>query len=154
MKGQSHLMEYVLLMFFVVMIMVVLMFFLTGWQVTSSTSQQYEAMSHKAAFLLRAFANSPYLNKKTYPEGSMFEDSKLTAITCEDLRKLYGSGWYAELKDISMEGECNEETYPNCGEWTFCKKKEKSMVFDIPVNIYRKTTGEIHIGILKVGLYV
>jgi len=153
MKGQVHLMEYVLLGFFIVLIIVLVTLFLTGWQITSVQSEQRRVVYDRAEFFLRALVNSPYLNKKTFKEGSMLEDSKLTSVTCEDLQKLYGRGWFAEINSLNLEGECTEESYPSCGSWSYCKKEGEAIVFEIPVNIYRKTTGEIDIGILKVGLY-
>lgn len=154
MRGQAQLMEYVLLSFFIILIIVLTTLFLTGWQITSTQSEQRRVFYSKAEFLLRAFTNSPYVNKNTYKEGSMLEDSKLTSITCEDLEKLYGAGWFAEVESLEFANECNEETpYPLCGKWSYCKKEGDAIIFEIPVNIYRKTTGEVDIGFLRVGMY-
>lgn len=154
MKGQAQLMEYVLLSFFIVLIIVMITVFLTSWQITSTSSEQRRLFYDRAEFLLRAFTNSPYINKDTYKEGSMLEDSKLTAITCEDLESLYGTGWFAEIESLGSDIECSPETYDNyCGKWEYCKKEGNAAIFEIPVNIYRKTTGEIDIGFLRVGLY-
>ena len=154
MKGQVHIMEYVLLSFFIILVIVLIALFLTGWQITTTESEQRKVFLNKAEFLLRAFTNSPYMNKNTYKEGSMLEDSKLSAITCEDLQKLYGEGWYAEVESLAFKDECGGETpYPLCGKWTYCKTGGDAIIFELPVNIYRKTTGEIDIGFLRVGLY-
>ena len=153
MKGQVHIMEYVLLSFFIILVIVMIALFLTGWQITTTESEQRDVFVNRAEFLLRAFTNSPYLNKNTYKEGSMLEDSKLSAITCEDLQELYGRGWYAEVESLTFKDECTEDSYPLCGKWTYCKTGGKAIIFELPVNIYRKTTGEIDIGHLKVGLY-
>ncbi|UCC92121.1 MAG: hypothetical protein JSV39_02580 [Candidatus Aenigmatarchaeota archaeon] len=154
MRGQAQLMEYVLLSFFILLIIVVITLFLTGWQITTTGSEQRKVLYDRAEFLLRAFTNSPYINKNTYKEGSMMEDSKLTSITSEDLEILYGKGWFAEIESLEFRDDCNEETpYPLCGKWSYCKKEGNAITFEIPVNIYRKTTGEIDIGFLRVGLY-
>lgn len=153
MKGQVHLMEYVLLSFFVLLIIVMITFFLTGWQMSTIGSEQTRVTYTKAGFLLRAFTNSPYINKNTYKEGSMLEDSKLSSITCDDLEKLYGTGWYAEIEILDSGEECTAENFPLCGKWSYCKKEGDALIFEIPVNIYRKTTGRIDIGLLRVGLY-
>lgn len=157
MKGQVHLMEYVLLSFFVVLIIVVITFFLTGWQISTTRSEQSNLEYSRAEFLLRSFANSPYINKNTYKEGSMLEDSKLTSITCEELQSLYGTGWYAEVESLEFKEfnePCDAGIYPVCGSWSYCKEGGKTAItFEIPVNIYRKTTGKIDAGLLKVGLY-
>jgi len=147
-------MEYVLLSFFVMLIIVLITLFLTGWQMSTIGSEQRKVTYAKAEFLLRAFTNSPYINKNTYKEGSMLEDSKLSSITCDDLEKLYGTGWYAEVESLEFKDECTIDNYPLCGKWSYCKKEGEATTFEIPVNIYRKTTGEIDIGFLKVGLYI
>jgi hypothetical protein len=155
MKGQVHLMEYVLLGFFVVLIIVVITFFLTGWQISTTSSEQRSMEYSRAEFLLRSFANSPYLNKNAYKEGSMLEDSKLTSITCEELQTLYGTGWYAEVESLEFKEPCTTESFlQGCGSWSYCKEQGKTAItFEIPVNIYRKTTGEVDVGFLRVGLY-
>lgn len=157
MRGQAQLMEYVLLSFFVVLIIVVVTFFLTGWQITTTNSEQRTMEYAKAEFLLRSFANSPYINRNTYKEGSMLEDSKLTAITCNDLQLLYGTGWYAEIEALDYQGsdvQCDAGVYPYCGSWIYCKEEGKTaVIFEIPVNIYRKLTGEVDVGFLRVGMY-
>lgn len=154
MKGQYNLMEYVLLTLFVLLIIVMITFFLTWWQISTTGSEQRRITHDRAEFLLRAFTNSPYINKNTYPEGSMLEDSKLSSITCQDLQNLYGEKWFAEIESYNFNVECNEDNpYPYCGKWSYCKKEADAMIFELPVNIYKKTTGEIDIGYLRVGLY-
>jgi len=153
MKAQIHLMEYVLLSFFVLLIIVMITLFLTGWQMSTINSEQTRVTNAKAEFLLRAFANSPYINKNTYKEGSMLEDSKLSSINCEDLQKIYGEEWFAQIETLEFTDECTQDNYPSCGKWTFCKKEGDAIVFELPVNIYRTMTGEIDIGKLYVGLY-
>ena len=152
-KGQAQIMEYILLSFFVVLIIVIATLLLTAWQITSVQSEQNKVFYDRAEFLLRAFTNSPYINKNTFKEGSMMEDSKLTAITCEDLESLYGGGWFAEIESLEFKNECDDENYPLCGKWSYCKTDDPAVIFELPVNIYRKTTGEVDIGLLKVGLY-
>ena len=154
MKGQVHLMEYVLLSFFAVLMIVVITFFLTNWQINTTSSEQREMEYARAEFLLRSFANSPYINKNTFKEGSMLEDSKLTSITCEELQSLYGAGWYAEVESLDFKDPCDAGVYPLCGSWSYCKEQGRTAItFEIPVNIYKKTTGEVDTGFLRVGLY-
>ncbi len=161
MKGQAHLMEYVLLSFFVLLVIVMFTFLLTGWQMSTIGSERERVKYSKAEFLFRAFTNSPYINKNTYKEGSMFEDSKLTAITCEELQQLYGTGWYAEVDwiepvDTYLEFKdvaCTLDTYPECGKWSYCKTEGDARIYELPINIHRKTTGKIGMGMLRVGLY-
>lgn len=154
-RGQVHLMEYVLLSFFVLLIIVLITFFLTGWQISTTQSEQRRVVFDKAEFLFRALTNSPYLNKNSYPEGSMLEDSRLESVTCEDLQKLYGTGWFIEIESISYPEECSQDNpYPECGKWAYCREEGKeAIIFDIPVNVYKKITGEVDVGFLRVGLY-
>jgi hypothetical protein len=154
MKGQVHLMEYVLMSLFVLLVIVLVTFFLMYWQISTTGSEQRRVLFDRAEFLLRAFTNSPYINRNTYPEGSMFEDSKLESITCDNLEKLYGTGWFAEIESMNYNQECDDENpYPYCGKWTYCKREGDAMIFELPVNIYKKTSGEVDIGHLRVGLY-
>ncbi len=153
-KGQAHLMEYVLLSFFAVVIIITVTFFLVNWQISTTRSEQRESEYDRAEFFLRSFANSPYVNKNTFKEGSMFEDSKLTSITCGELQSLYGTGWYAEIESLEFKEPCDVASFPLCGSWSYCKEPGRSaMIFEIPVNIYRRTTGEVDAGFLRVGLY-
>ena len=157
MKGQVQLMEYVLLTFFIILVIVMITLFLTGWQITTTGSEQRRVTYNKAEFLLRAVTNSPYINRGTYKEGSMLEDTRLSALTCSDLEILYGTDWFAEVESLEFKDPCSDENFPRCGYWSYCKKAEGTYgevtIFEIPVNIYRKTTGEIDIGFLRVGLY-
>lgn len=154
MKGQIHMLEYVLMAFLVLLLIFLIVFFLTGWQLSAIESGQTEARRNRAEFLLRAFTSSPYINRDTYKEGSMFEDSKLTSVTCDGLQKVYGKGWFAEIESLEFEEECTAANYPLCGKWSYCRIEGRgATIFELPVNIYRKATGEIDIGILRVGLY-
>ena len=90
----------------------------------------------------------------------MFEDSKLTSITCKDLQEIYGTGWFAELEalDYMNLGEenpiCDDQNYPLCGKWVYCDRSDEAIIFELPVNIYRKRSDEVDIGLLKVGLNI
>ena len=153
-KGQAHIMEYVLLTFFILLILVLLMFFVTGWQITSTQFQAGETLDDEAMFLLRAFSGSPVLNRASFGEGSMLEDSKLTVLTCQDLESMFGEGWFAKVEVLDDSVECNEGNYPLCGSWKFCERPGDFRGLDVPVNVYRKTDGRVDIAILTVGVYV
>lgn len=152
-KGQVQIMEYILLSFFVILVIVIATLLLTGWQITTARSEQQRVFYDRAEFILRAFTNSPYINKAGFKEGSMMEDSKLTAITCGDLQKLYGDGWYASIETLEFKDECDYDNYPLCGKWVYCMKDQDATSFELPVNVYRKSTGEVDAAILIVGLY-
>ncbi len=155
--GQANIMEYILLTFFIVLIIAVLMLFVSGWLVSTSLSKQSDYDYRRALFLTKLIANSPELNRKGYSEGSMLEDSKLTVTTCEQLRKTF---WPDIFMKVSIPGKNNctmydyINNYDNCGLWEFCTMngvdKEK-ISFEIPVNIYRRMSDKVEIGVLTVG---
>lgn len=153
-KGQAHILEYVILGFFIVMIIVMIVFFIVGWQIGKTSSRQTALKEQKASFLLKAFSNSPLLNKEGFKEGGMLEDSKLTVLDCGDLEELLGKGVFAEVRVIDSTEECTSENYPRCGSWSFCKTDNPQfLAYDVPVNIYRTLTRDVEIGILTVGFY-
>ena len=156
--AQAQLMEYIILILFVMIIIVMLALFLTGWQISNIEYERQKSFEKKAMFLTKSLITSPYLNKKGYEEGSMFEDSKLTVLTCEDLQQIFGMDWWVEIQLVDSmlsDQECNEESFPMCGKWTFCKDEKKQYIsFEIPVNVYRKISGDVNIAIMRVGLYV
>jgi len=155
-KGQAHIMEYFILSFFVMVVIVLLIIFITTYQIGSSRSEQSDAQFQKTMFMLKTFSSSPLLNKLAYKEGSMLEDSKLTALSsipCSEAEGAFGQGWFAEVKVIGNTVECTRDTYPNCGIWSFCRKSGNFKAYDVPVNIYRKTTGRVDAGMLTVGYY-
>lgn len=152
-KGQAHMMEYFFLAFFVILVIVLLVFFLTGWQFTTLSGQQSEARFQRSMYFLKAFTNSPLINRMNFGEGSMFEDSKLSSLSCQDVKQIFGDNVYAEVRIPGFEIECTAENYPLCGYWSYCKQQGNAIAYDIPVNVYRKTTGLVEIGILTVGVY-
>ncbi len=155
MRGQAQVLEYFFLTFFVLMVIVIIALSLTTYQSMTSGSLQSEYETQDTMFMLKTFSNYPILNKRGYKEGSMFEDSKLTATTCGDLESIFGTGWFAEIiaKDSMAETECTVQDYPACNKWTFCKTDGEFSAFEVPINIYRKTTRVVSAGILRVGFY-
>jgi hypothetical protein len=147
-------MEYVLLTFFAVLVLFTMAFFLTGWQITGAQSQRQELTLQKSLFILKSFSSSPYINRQGFDEGSMFEDSKLTVLTCDDMKTFLGSGWWAEINITGSKQECNSGTYPECGSWKFCEASGENIVYEVPVNVYRKTKGVVEIATLRVGVQV
>jgi hypothetical protein len=89
---------------------------------------------------------------------SMFDDAKLTAInasiTCEDLRKILGTGWYVKIKALDMDGEkpCKWNEYPDCNVWSICDYMADHKANIFPVNVYRKVSDKVSLGMLEVGV--
>ncbi len=147
-------MEYILMGFFIMLVIVLVVFFLAGWHIGTVKSKGSLLRQQKATLLLKAFSNSPYLNKEGFKEGGMLEDSKLTVLECDDLEEMMGKGWFAEVRILDSTTECTDENYPKCGIWKFCKiEGKKFTAYDVPVNIYRTLTKDVEVGILTVGFY-
>ncbi len=159
-KGQAHIMEYFLLSFFIMIMIVLIVILLVTYQVGTAGSDESDLRFQKAMFLLKSFSNSPFLNRLGYKEGSMLEDSKLSAmlaLPCEDLQVVFGGNWFAEVKLVGspFSGvECDGGNYPNCGVWKYCSQEGSFTAYDIPVNIYRKSQSMVEVGMLRVGYYV
>lgn len=158
-KGQAHIMEYFLLSFFIMIMIVMIVILLVTYQVGTASSDESDLKFQKAMFLLKSFSNSPFLNRLGYKEGSMLEDSKLSAmlaLPCEDLQEIFGGNWFAEVDLVGSPFSgvvCDLVNYPKCGAWKYCSREGSSTAYDIPVNIYRKSESRVEIGILKVGYY-
>lgn len=165
--GQANIMEYILLTFFIVLIIAVLMLFISGWLVSTSMSKQSDYEYRRALFLTKLIANSPELNREGYPEGAMLEDSKLTTITCEQVRKMFWPDIFMKIKIPGKNTDCTWASYVNdysncglwyfceydkiCGKWGLCAANKEKILFETPVNIYRKMSDKVDIGILTVG---
>jgi hypothetical protein len=150
-KGQSQMLEYVLLMVFIVGVVLALIFFLTWWQLSQLSIEKSETQQDRLLSLVKQFLDSPYMTK----ESSMFDDGKLTALvmmdnnidmSCERLQAIYGDDWYAEirLKDGLPLKKCDQMSFPDgsshCNYWTLCQQQagpKTRISHVIPVNVYR-----------------
>ncbi len=155
--GQARMMEYMVLVIFIIMLLLAFMIMLTVHQVGSIKKAGRENTYAQSLMITRFMLNTPYLNNPRNAEGSMFDDSKLTAALCEELEKIIGGGWFAWVRIPSPDEKiCDKTTYPDCNKWIICEKKTQkaeTCVHEVPVNIYRKLSNEIEIGTLTVGLY-
>jgi hypothetical protein len=92
---------------------------------------------------------------------SMFDDAKLTSInatvTCEDLQGMLGKNWYVKITALDMGGEkaCRWNDYPDCNVWSICgyRSSRESLGQNFPVNVYRKSSDKVALGILYVEVY-
>ncbi len=155
MKAQQGILEYVMLTLFVVIVIIALLFFLSWWQASQLGLEKRSNAVQRTYSVLGQFINDPVLVKSS----SVLDDSKLTALQsmdCDDMEKVFGSGWYANVTlfegDARMECKTN---YPNCNYWEFCPRNYGSrcsrISYAIPVNIYRKMKESTGVGILEVG---
>jgi len=169
MKGQSQMLEYVLLMVFVVAVILMLMLFLTWWQLSQLKVEESKGQQGKALSMLNLMLDSPYLAK----ENSMLDDGKLTVLSsiidgCDELKKVYGEGWHAEvmLLDGKPRSKCTQASYPECNYWSICPEQQSEGRISrvIPVNVYRNigfvlnVTNEalprVYLATLNVTVYV
>jgi len=164
MRGQTGLMEYIIMTFFIVIVIVVLIFFLTGFQISQFSSQKYQNTMDHALFLMKQTSSSPIFVK----EEGVFDDAKLTALAslpnlCGELRDRFGGEWFFEVRvlDNSDDVLCTADSYPECNLWSFCTTEKTFIAYDIPVNVYMNTKTKLEtdvlpgndLALLKVGVY-
>ena len=103
-KGQSEIMEYVLMVLFIVASVIAIILFLTWW----NTQQLQMQGSQDRADSIVSLAQHLQADYMFISQDSMFDDSKLTSIgtdACARLQQLFGEGWYARIKSLDMEGD-------------------------------------------------
>jgi len=157
-KGQSEIMEYVLMIVFIVAAIMAIIFFLTWWNLEQFKADAFKNKQDRIAGIAQ-YMMGDYM----FTNGeSIFDDAKLTAInatiTCEDLQKILGTGWYVKIKALDMEGEapCKWNAYPGCNVWSMCGQRQDvtdRLGQNFPVNVYRKVTDKTALGIMYVEVY-
>ena len=148
-------MEYVMLTFFVLVVIVALLFFLSWWQASQLGLEKRSNAVQMTYSVLGQFINDPVVVKA----GSVLDDSKLSALQgmgCDELEGVFGAGWYANV--TLFEGDARAacgSNYPDCNYWSFCPENYggrcSRISYVIPVNIYRKMSESVSVGILEVG---
>jgi len=152
-------MEYMMLMVFIIILIFAFMILMSVFQIGGMRTEESENVYKQSLIITRFMLNTPYLNNPRFADGSAFDDSKLTTINCTELKKVVGRNWFAFVWIPSSSGndvECDTSTYPNCNKWEICKKRKtrtETCVHEVPVNIYRKMSDTMDVGILTVGLY-
>jgi len=178
MKSQADVMEYLVLVIMIMLIAFFVLLLVFGFQLFTAGSEQAVAKERRSLFLLQSIISSNMLNNPQYQTGSVFDDSKLTVIRCEDIEKLFGEDAWINITVLKDESVCDNvapewrkrncikalkeeantlcttNNYPKCNVWTFCgeNKKERMIYRSIPVNIHRKINGTIELGVLTVGV--
>jgi len=153
-KAQAELLEYLLLVVFIVASIIGIILFISWWNAQQLNIQGFQNQEDRMLGIAQhimtdqAFANG----------DSMLDDAKLTSIialhACQELEGIFGVGWYAKVKSLDMEGEipCSWSAYPECNSWTICDYKEKHIGQKFPVNVYRKVSDKVALGVLEVGV--
>lgn len=158
-KGQSEIMEYILMVVFLVAAIIAIILFLTWWNTQQLQMEGFRNRQDRVVAIAEQMMGDYMLANG----DSVFDDAKLTSVNaagikCEDLQKIYGTNWYAKIKSLDMEGErkCDWNNYPGCNMWTLCEyggTPKERLVQKFPVNVYRKVTDRVSLGILEVGVY-
>jgi len=157
-KGQSEIMEYILMVVFIVAAIIAIILFLTWWNIQQF---QMDAFKNKQD---RIVGVGQYLmGDYIFTNGdSVFDDAKLTAInasmTCEELQAIIGQNVYVRIEAFDMPGDkpCRWNDYPDCNVWSICSQKQNAkdvLGQNFPVNVYRKVSDKTALGMLYVEVY-
>jgi nitrogen fixation-related uncharacterized protein len=157
-KGQSEIMEYILVVVFIVAAIMAIIFFLAWWNVQQFQMDQFKNQQDRIVGIGQ-YMMADYM----FTNGdSMFDDAKLTSInasvTCEELQRILGSNWYVKITALDMEGErpCRWNDYPDCNVWSMCgylSNAKSSLGQNFPINVYRKSSDKVALAILHVEVY-
>jgi hypothetical protein len=158
-KGQSGIMEYLLLSFFVVFAILIVIFFLTWWQVSQLDLEKQTIKSNRAVSLLEKSASSQLMVAR----DSVFDDSKLMALQslgargCSLLHGQLGQEWFIAVQVLNprpgCESGCDASSYPCCARWEICGTGKPNITRVLPVNVFRKAEERTDLGLLTVGVY-
>ena len=162
MRGQTSIMEYLLMSFFMLLVIFVLIFFLFWWQATQLNMEQNTIKIEQTDVLMNRITSSPIF----VSEDSVLDDSKLMALmslgreTCNDMERLFGERWFIEVEAINTRpgcaGECDASSYPCCGYWEICPPESEPVEVSmrvLPVNVYRKAEDRTDLAVIRVGVY-
>jgi len=158
-KGQSEIMEYILMIVFIVAAIIGFMLFLTWWNITQIQAQGFKDREDRVVALAQNM-----MNDYMFANGdSVFDDAKLTSVAaagigCDELSLIYGVDWYVNITalDMPMERKCDWNGYPNCNYWSFCtyqEHPESRSAYNFPVNVYRKATNRMSLAVMHVEVY-
>jgi len=155
MKGQTAIMEYMIFVFMAMVIIFFVVALIFGYQIMQSSSRKYSAVEENTMFALHKMMTTPLISTPEYQKSAVLEDAKLTVLTCEDVRQLFGEGLWVQVKAFYEKPDCTgirnpaqrlacqherndiEQTesrectgsgqndYPDCGTWTFCPENRK-----------------------------
>ncbi len=156
-KGQSEIMEYIVMVVLIVAAIIAIILFLSWWSIMQIEMQGSKNQNDKIVSLGQMIMGDYMLIN----EQAMLDDAKLTSLVsmssegCERLQALLGANWYAKIKSLDMEGDipCTWGNYPDCNSWTICEYKEPHIAQVFPVNVYRKLSDKAALAVLEVGVY-
>lgn len=153
-RGQSGLMEYMVMTIMILFVVVIGFFFLFGFESGKLEGDKSRNRFDSALSIAGILARSDILAKR----GLVFDDSKLIVADCETIKTLVKTNACVSVEKVLFSGEsktaCSLSNYPECNSWVLCKDlcTGKTVGTLLPVNIYRKFSGKTEIGIISVRL--
>lgn len=148
-KGQSSIMEYLLLSFFVLLVIVALIFFFSWFQFSQLGMEQRNIENLRIGLLIDRFSNTPLLVRET----AVFDNYKLHALDyladrgfCTDLESMFGTDWYLEVEVLNRPGSWSIVCPAVSGG-------ERNVSLVLPVNVYNVTDDRTDLALLRVGVY-
>ncbi len=151
-KGQSEMLEHLLLILFIVVLLVFLLLGLAGWQASQARLEQSRQHSQRGLALAQLLFSSPY------SQDSSFSDSQLTALSsdpafCTQLTDRFGPA-FAEFNLLDSSGSpaasgqpaevrtlCTPQSYPDCNTWQVCAPPDENtkgaIAYTLPITIIR-----------------
>ena len=119
-------MEYMVFLIMIVFIILFVMLIVFGSQFISAGSEYARGMEQKSLFITQNVISSPVMGSLSY-QSSVFDDSKLSVMTCDDVNDLFGAGIYMEIRivqDIESLSACDEYR-PGTQIFDICERREK-----------------------------
>jgi len=161
-KGQGGMLEHILLATFILIIVIVSVFFIFGFEFGRQRTEQSVDQLREEIFLTNYLMISPLLAK----EDRVLDDTKLINFVsesgCNDIRNaLDREKICVEIEKVLLPGErvqpCFEDYRPECNSWQICEEtclelKDKSMIIESPINIFKKLENTYQLGLIRVRL--
>ena len=172
-KGQVAVMEYMVLVIMIVFIIFFVIVIIFGFQFLDAGGDYAKGLEERSLFITQNVISSPVIRNLQY-RNSVFDDSKLTVMDCDDIKSIFGYAVYMEITTVfddspcdgvvyrpddcirelerRMSVVCTADNYPDCAVWRFCEDEEPKVFRTLPVNIYRKMNNTMTLGSLKIGV--
>jgi len=151
-KAQTSMMEYIMMTFFLMIIIIFIVLMFLGVQFMEISSESGQQKTYRSLSLLKSLSKTNLFTKDNVLEkNSVFYDKKLTLASgmCEDIQKIFGSMWTAEITII--DGSRNPE------KWIICQTAvayKQIMIREVPVSVYVSSTDRIEAALMRVSTYV
>ncbi len=155
--GQFGMLEYIILALFMVVIVMAIVFFLFGWEFGAAQREGLDQAYGKSLSLINLFMHSDFFTEK----DNMLDDSKLMVSKCDDIEAIFGEKLCINITSVLFVGDevkpCTISNYPGCNHWVICQdfcSQGNLLGYDVPVNIYRRVSGETELGVLDLRIGV